>query len=106
MYIVFMALVTALVLCAWSQDLLLSLSVCRTYVVFSTAGFEDGGKPCHRTLETVALRRAQRGGRGMLHKYALCQNIDTIQRFWDFISNLGTLKLQAVHNGIVFARQM
>ena len=53
----FMALITALVLCARSQDSLLSVAVCRINVVFSTAGFKDGGKPCPKTRETAALRR-------------------------------------------------
>ena len=58
MYVcVFMALVTTLVLCAGSQDLVMSVSARRVHVVFSTAGFKGGGKPCHKTRETGALRR-------------------------------------------------
>ena len=41
----FMAFMTALVLCARSQDLVLSVSVRRVHVVFSAAGFTGGGKP-------------------------------------------------------------
>ena len=41
-----MALITALVLCASSQDSLLSTSVRRVYAVFPVAGFKIGGKPC------------------------------------------------------------
>ena len=43
MYIcmVFMALITATVLCARSRDSLLSVSVCRIHVIFSTVGFKD-----------------------------------------------------------------
>ena len=42
-----MALITALVLCARSQDSLLSVLMRRVHVVFSTAGFMGGGKPRH-----------------------------------------------------------
>ena len=49
--------ITAMVLCDRSQDSLLSVSVRMVPVVFSTTGFTDGGKPCHKTCETVALRR-------------------------------------------------
>ena len=52
----FLALVTVLVLCAKSQDLVLSVSVHKVHVVFSTAGFEGGGKPCPKTRETAAQR--------------------------------------------------
>ena len=52
-----MTLITALVLCARFQDSLLSMSVRRVHVVFSAAGFKDGGKPCRKTPETAALRR-------------------------------------------------
>ena len=51
----FMALITALVMCAMSQDSLLSVSVRRAHVVFSTAGFKVGGKPCPKAHETAAL---------------------------------------------------
>ena len=54
---VFMALITTLVLCARSQDLVMSVSVRRVHVVFSTAGFKGGGKTCPKTRETAALRR-------------------------------------------------
>ena len=53
----FVALITALVLCATSQDALLSVSVRRVHVVFPTAEFKGGGKPCPTTRETAALRR-------------------------------------------------
>ena len=55
---VFMALITALVLCASSQDLVMSVSVRRIHVVLSTAGFKGGGKPCPKTRETAALQRS------------------------------------------------
>ena len=42
---VYMALITAMVLRARSQDLLLLMSVCG--VEFSTTGFKGGGKPRH-----------------------------------------------------------
>ena len=52
MYVcVFMVLITTLVLCARSQDFVMSVSVRRVHVVFSTAGFNGGGKPCHKTRE-------------------------------------------------------
>ena len=53
----FMALTTAMVLCASSQDSLLPLLVRSVNVVFSTAGYKGGGKPCHNTRETPALWR-------------------------------------------------
>ena len=51
-----MMLVTTLVLCASSQDLVLSVSMYWVHVVFSTAGFKGGGTPCRKTRETAALR--------------------------------------------------
>ena len=57
MYVcVFMALVTTLVLCARSQDLVMSVSVRRVHVVFSTAGLKGGGKSCLKTRETAVLK--------------------------------------------------
>ena len=57
MYVsVFMALITTLVLCARSQDFVMSVSVRRLHVVLSTAGFKGEGKPCRKTRETAALR--------------------------------------------------
>ena len=50
----FTAFITAMVLCVMSQDLLLSVSVRRVHVVFSTAGFKGGGKPRPKTRETTA----------------------------------------------------
>ena len=50
----FMVLLTAMVLCTRSQDSLLSVSMDRVHVVFSTAGFKSGGKPCPKTRETAA----------------------------------------------------
>ena len=52
-----MALITAMVSCARSQDSLPLVSVRRVHDVFSNAGFNGGGKPCPMTRETVALRR-------------------------------------------------
>ena len=57
MRVFFMALITTPVLCARSRDLVMSVLVRRVYVVFSTAEFKGGGKPCHKTRETLALRR-------------------------------------------------
>ena len=55
---VFMALITTLVLCARSQDLVMSVSVRRVHVVLSTLlDLKGGGKPCRKTRETAALRR-------------------------------------------------
>ena len=51
----FTALVTAMVLCARSQDSLMSASVRRVHVLFSTAGLKCGGKPFPKTGETAAL---------------------------------------------------
>ena len=53
---VFMARITVLVLFTGAQDSLLSVSVRRVHVVFSTVGFKGGGKPCLKTRETAALR--------------------------------------------------
>ena len=47
----YMALVTTMVLYAGSQDSLLSASVRRVHVVFSTAGFKGGEKPCHKNVK-------------------------------------------------------
>ena len=52
-----MALITAVVSCAKSQDSLLSVSVRRVHDVFPTVEFNGGGKPCLKTRETAALRR-------------------------------------------------
>ena len=52
-----MALITALVLCARSQDSLLLVSERRVHVVIWTAGFMGRGKLCPKTCETAALRR-------------------------------------------------
>ena len=54
---VFMGLIATLVLCARSQDLVMSASLRRVQVVLSTAGYKGGGKPCRKTRETDALRR-------------------------------------------------
>ena len=48
----FMALITAMVLCARSQDSILSTLLSRVHVVFSTTGFKGGGKPCYNTCES------------------------------------------------------
>ena len=55
----FMAVITALVLCARSQDTFPSVSVRRVHVVLPTAGFKGGGKPCPNTRETNVLRRGR-----------------------------------------------
>ena len=61
MYVcVFIALVTTVVMCARSQDLVLSGSMRRVHDVLSTARFKGGGKPCRKTRETAALRRGIR----------------------------------------------
>ena len=53
----FMPLVTAMVLCARFQDSLLSVSVRRVRVVFSTSGFKGGEKQYPKTRETkLALK--------------------------------------------------
>ena len=46
----FMALITAMVLCARFQDSLLSVSVRRVHAVFSTAAFKGREKVCSKTL--------------------------------------------------------
>ena len=51
----FMTLTTAVVLCTRFQGLL--LSVRRVHVVFSNAGLEEGGNPCHKAHAITALRR-------------------------------------------------
>ena len=51
-----MVLVTAMVLCARSQDSLLLPSVRRMHIVFGIGVFK-GGKPRLNTLETTELRR-------------------------------------------------
>ena len=52
---VFMAVITAMVLCARSKDLVLSVSVHRLHVVYSTARFMGGVKRSSKTRETAAL---------------------------------------------------
>ena len=52
-----MELITAMVLCARSRDSLLSASVRRVHVVFSTTGYKSKGRPCQKKHETAALRR-------------------------------------------------
>ena len=54
---IFMALITTLVLCARSQDLVMSASVRRVHVVVSTAGFKGEEKPCRKIRETTTLGR-------------------------------------------------
>ena len=57
----FMELITALVLCARSQDALLSVSVrkgLRVHAVFSTPGIKGARKPCPNTRKTAALQRS------------------------------------------------
>ena len=54
MYVrVFMAFITATVLCTRFQDSLQSVPVRKVHVVLATAGFKCGRKPCTKTLETV-----------------------------------------------------
>ena len=48
---VYMALITAAVLCARSQDLVMPVSVRSVRAVFSTTGFKGGGKPHHETRD-------------------------------------------------------
>ena len=48
----------------------MSVSVRRVHVVLSTAGFKGGGKPCHKTRETAALRRG-------IHRY-LCASLNSL----------------------------
>ena len=50
-----MALITAIVFCARSQDSVLSVSMSTVHVVFSSAGFKDGGKLCPKTLLKSAI---------------------------------------------------
>ena len=57
----FIALITVLVLCARSQDSLLSVSVRRAHIVFSTSGFKDEGKTYPKARETAALWRDIQG---------------------------------------------
>ena len=57
MFVVFTALITTLVLCTRIQNLVLSVSVRRVHVVFSTAGFKGRGNPCRMTSDTTSLRR-------------------------------------------------
>ena len=56
-YMGFVALTTAMVLCTKSENSVLSVSVRKVHVVISTAGFKGGGKQHPKTNETAALRR-------------------------------------------------
>ena len=49
--------IIAMALYATSLDSLLSEYLRRIYIVFLTNEFKDGGKPCHKTRKTAALRR-------------------------------------------------
>ena len=49
----FMALITAMVLCARSQDSVLSVSERRVHVLFSKAEFKGEGKSSQTTRETA-----------------------------------------------------
>ena len=53
----FIALITVMVLCAMSQNSLLSVSVRRVIVIFSSAGFKGVRKSCPKACEIAALRR-------------------------------------------------
>ena len=57
---VFMALITTVVLCASSQHLVMSVSLCRVHVVLPTAGFKGGRKPCRKIRETPRYGEASR----------------------------------------------
>ena len=52
-----MANITVLVFCARSQNSSLSVSVRRVYILFSSAWYKGGGKPCPKTRETAVLGR-------------------------------------------------
>ena len=54
--VVVILLIATMVLCARFQDSLLSVSVRRVHVLYSTAGFKGRGKPCRKIRETVAMR--------------------------------------------------
>ena len=45
-----MTLIAAIVLCVKTVDSLLSVSMRKVQVLFSTAGFNGGGKPCPKIL--------------------------------------------------------
>ena len=51
----FMAIISAMVLCARFHDSLPSVSVRRVHVVFSTAGLKSGGKSYSKARDTAAL---------------------------------------------------
>ena len=53
---VLMALITTLVLCGRSHDLVMTVSVRRVHAVLSTAGFKGGGKPCRKTPEDAHVK--------------------------------------------------
>ena len=57
LFVVFMALITSMVLCARSQDSSLSGSVRKVHVVFATAEFRSGRKQRQKALDTSALQR-------------------------------------------------
>ena len=53
----FTAFISAMVLCARSQNLVLPVSVRRIHAVLAIAGFSDEGKPCAEARETAALEQ-------------------------------------------------
>ena len=61
----FTALITAMVMCAKSQDSLMSVSVRRVHVIFSTAELKGGGKPYPKTRERPHCEEASRKPRAV-----------------------------------------
>ena len=68
MYGFFMATMTVSVLYSRSQDSLLSVSLHRVHVVFSTTGLKGGGKRCPKTRKTTALRKGIQKSRALSSK--------------------------------------
>ena len=80
-----MTLVTAIIFCAMSQDSLLSVSVSRAHVVFSTAGVKGAGKRCPRKRETAALQR------GIQKPRALSRDSNMAKPFHLTVTNITAL---------------
>ena len=81
----FLALVTALVLCASYHNFIMSVSVRRVCRVLKSTVFKGGGKPCRKTRETATLRRG-------IQK-APCTQLDSDPSRWCTSSELLPIEL-------------
>ena len=79
----FIALITEMVLCARSQESLLSVSARGVYVVFWNARCNDRGKPCPKTRETMTESLTHLAGiepKPLVHKLITALSIELPKR--------------------------